>query len=329
MITHTMVLTQKGGVGKSVLSCLIYNAMTGLVDLQKAPEDVRNDEAVMDVMKVLSNIQRTARVVDVDVPAGKERSRSWLASCYPGAIPVQIQPLPKEIIIDSSKVMSHFDTLDDIMRMPSPCVLDFGANVVDSVLYWLGKSKIVLKRFARENIAINLVVPTVAADDSIQAAIETCTNMHGLCEHAGVNLSIYIVENARDGVFDVKFDKNMHYKKLLGLGDPPFDASFIKIPHAAQSEVWNYLPQHSLTPTNVFAMSDEDLAQKLGIDARVASRGRTELTAWFIQNVESFIEAGLIEVNSAKPTMAETAQSGPDSKSKARPHGPVNAVEVP
>lgn len=288
---QVLVASRAGGVGKTTTTTLLADALFGAGVLGKAPVQVRSKTAIQEFEVLLGAVAAPdVTLVDVDVQPGSDRVGSNLARRFPRVLPFALAPSSEALAEDPSLAFSHFDKLGK-MLLERRCVVDFGANVIDTFFAWAATADVGVDWAARR-VGIDFVAPTTADDRAMTAAADAIEAIQGICLPHGVDLRCIIVLNRRDGVFD-KYGASRHWKRLEDLGKKNETVTL----HLKKgpAEMWPYMDQALLTPTATLAMTEEEIMKKWPDMASFAARrGCNHLLAWYRDVVDDMIEAGLL-----------------------------------
>lgn len=291
VMRQVLVGSRAGGVGKTTTTMAMADAKRGFELAKTAPQEVRSLPAFKDLENLLEKVaDPDITLVDVDVQPGTEQTGSNFARRFPKVVPFALAPSAEALAEDPSLAYSHFDNLGE-MLLHKPCLVDFGANVVDAFFNWADMADIG-SMWAAKKIGIDFVAPTTADDRAMIAAADAVEAMQRICQPHGVDLRCIIVLNRRDGTFH-KYEGSQHWQRLLELGEQAATQtlSFKR----GDSELWPYMDQALLTPITMLAMTAAEIEKSCALpSAFVAKRGWKQLLGWYGNVVDELIDMELL-----------------------------------
>lgn len=288
---QVLVASRAGGVGKTTTTVMLADALRGMETLSKAPAHVRSKVKVQEIEDLLRMVEsQEVQLVDVDVQPGGNGVGSNLANRFPRVLPVAVAPSTEELAADPSLAYSHFDNLGKAL-LDRPCLVDFGANVIDAFVKWAALAGIG-EDWAAGGIGIDFVAPTTAEDRAMTAAADAVEAMQELCLPYGVDLRCYIVLNQRDGVFE-KYANSKHWQRLQALSKKTQTTSLhLK---RCDGDLLAFVDQALLTPLAVTTMTDAEIQARLPhLPVFAARRSAQLLLGWYREFLDEMIQEGLL-----------------------------------
>jgi len=260
MTKSIWIVNQKGGTGKTTVS---------------AP-----------VVDHLIYSGSAARIIDADTQPEQKKGAS-LSAIFPAAGRIDIGVAPEELLNKPSLAVAHYDQLFEAAKTDDMLV-DFGANVSSSLLYWMEESEIG-ERLGRAGIHLDIVIITTAHPDAVGDALELVKRLRHLLPKSASRLFVALNQGAGDIDAYANSPEMAEFTALRGAGD----IELMLIPKCI-SEIWRDIEKHRITAFAANAMSSEKLASKLGTPELETSRGRKALGKWHKAVISEFVRCGIV-----------------------------------
>ena len=261
MTRSIWILNEKGGTGKTTTAC-----------------------AVVDY---LLHAGAKCHIIDADTQPG-QKERSSLSAFFQTADRIDIGVDPDELMSKPSLAVSHWDRLFET-AVQSDTLVDFGANVASSVLFWVENSEIG-QALSDNDIQLDLIIVTTANSDSIRDALDLTRRLCSAIPKSSRRVCVAL--NCADGDFDSYEDTPEldAFRQLVESGD----AVMTFVPHCG-SEIWRDIDRHRITAFGASQMPAEDLAKILKTRPLETTRGRKALAKWHKEVISDFILADILE----------------------------------
>ncbi len=265
MFTSIWILNEKGGTGKTTVAAAFVDHL------------------------IASGAGH--RIIDADTQPDR-KAKSSLSAFFPTAERIDIGVAPDQLMAKPSLAVAHWDGLFELARSGNT-LADFGANVAESLVYWLDESDIG-SRLAKADISLDLVIVTTAHPDAVGDALSIVNRLREALPPGSRRL--FVALNAAVGDFDSYADsaEMTAFADLVDAGE----LTLVVVPKCG-SEIWRDVERHRITPLAAAAMSAEDLANRLGTPELETIRGRKALAKWHKAVVDGFQEAGLLPADRA------------------------------
>jgi len=260
MSSSIWILNEKGGTGKTTVS-------TVLVD------------------HLLSTGSAT-QILDCDTQPD-EKKRSSLSAIFSAAQRIDIGVSPDALQAKPSLAISHWDGLFELAKN-APILADFGANVAQSLLYWLDDSDIG-PRLAKAGAVIDFVIVVTAQPDAVGDALALIQQLRAIIPATSCRL--FVALNEGHGDFDsyADSDEMSAFTALVEAGE----LALLVVPKCT-SEIWRDVERRRITALGATKMAADDLQALLGTPEGETVRGRKALAKWHKAVVEAAAEVGLL-----------------------------------
>ncbi len=258
MPTSTWIMNEKGGTGKTTLATVLVEHLqtTGL----------------------------PVSIVDADTQPD-QKAKSSLSAIFPAARRIDIGVSPDVLQAKPSLAVAHWDGLFDIARSGHSLV-DFGANVTESLLFWLDESEIGPK-LAEAKVVLAPVVVTTAHPDSVADALALVNRLREALPRGSRRL--FVALNCAAGDFDSYADspEMAAFGELVAAGE----LTLVVVPRCG-SEIWRDAERARITALAAATMAAEDLQSRLKTPVLETARGRKALARWHAAVVDAFMDGG-------------------------------------
>ncbi|MEF2551667.1 hypothetical protein VQ042_09875 [Aurantimonas sp. A2-1-M11] len=243
-----IVLSPKGGVGKSLISSLLADFLVGR--------------------------GRVPRVVSIDA---RHPTRRFLESL---AVPVSFADLPSgaELAADPHAVMRAFAPVQAALSAATgkaDIIIDIGSPGAKPALEYIFRSNLA-KRLHESGYQPVVLVPSTAQSESLALAGDT---LHFVRDTFGTDLCAVAVENQRDGALKRADDDAM--KRFLA-------ASNARLQMPVLPSHWKALDAADILPRELLSMSVDDIGRLLGENEDMVYVIRAELGEWMRQMERGF-----------------------------------------
>ena len=226
------------------------------------------------------------RFVDADCQPD-QKDRASLSAIFPGAERLDIGVSPDALMAKPSLAIAHWDGLFEKLRGGADMLVDFGANVSASLLYWMEESEVGM-RLARAGIRLDLVLVTTAHPDAVGDAVALVRRLRAAIP--AESRRIFVILNQGAGDFD-SYAESAEMSEFRALDDSG-EMSFVVVPKCG-SEIWRDVERHRITALAAARMPVEELQARLKTPELETARGRKALARWHQAVVEAFIDGGL------------------------------------
>jgi len=182
---------------------------------------------------------------------------------------------------NSDALSAHWDKVGKIAAARD-CILDLGANTVQKLIEYAGVMNIGA-RWAKRGIEIECWIPFSCEDESFSKGVKTVRRLHETIPGA----KIIAVKNGVDGELwkGKPEDKELTALEKAGV-------VVVSMPKCgAPPAMWDAIKAAKLSPFEVVAMDEVDLAKILGLskdDTDPAERARVKVEQWLAALYKSF-----------------------------------------
>ena len=169
------------------------------------------------------------------------------------------------------------------------CVIDLGANVVDSVWQWANarSAGAVLEKRGIE--APVLVVPCTSNGQAVADAVALLEKSFKQTDDLPISAR-FLVLNERDGNFD-KYTDDDAFSKIEAMTKKGLKLVRLR---KCRSEVWPEIERKFIPFAELAEMESDDFEKRFDLSVFAASGAHSDLLEWLKESIESFREAGLI-----------------------------------
>lgn len=259
------VCNSKGGVGKTVVSTLIVDAI----------RDAGGAVVAIDA--------------DVATKHAPEAAMSTnLSAVFADAVRFEIAPSAEALLEEPTLALSHWDELDTELLQHPLTVVDFGANVIDSALHWMRMSD-VAERWSECGLRLDLVVVTTASPDGMRGAVEALEEAETIVGKNTDVLRRWVVLNHAAGAF-ASYANTPEHRRMQALDD----VGTINVGRC-KSEIWGHVERARLSASRVGKMDLQQIMSMTGAGELACRRGRRYLGDWYDEAVGQMRGAGLLD----------------------------------
>lgn len=291
----TIVGSDKGGVGKSLISSLLIEAY--------------------------DQVRRPLSVIEID-------HQAKLRSIMGGRVDLSLKASADlgEVTRDRHTAERFYNPVYDMWQRHDS-LTDLGANVTTSLFDWMNQCHI-RDLAAEDGVRFRFVAVTTPDDQALRSAFNALsTSIEALDTGSGDDLELFLVLNEIAQGKGFAFYENHHaFRELMALAGS-VKLKIVKIPYC-DSDLMDYGRAKSLSPLTVFKNNDR-LCEEMEL-SRVAARTEKRRLLDWISDVQTNLEPLFVPFQAQAEPVRETAAYAPRQEHRqAEPAMPARHVEAP